>query len=376
MIDALRSFGVEITIIGQAEGCFDLHLKPSQDFRSSSQPIHCGLAGTVMRFVPPVAMLSSTPTHFIGDDHASHRPMAELLSALTSLGAHIDNDRLPFTMIPPQRIKSNHISLDSSATSQYISALLLSAARYPAGLIVEATGSIPSAPHIEMTIEMLNQRGVHVDHHDHTWTVSPQTIAGGSYRIEPDLTNAAVFLSAAIVAGGKVSVPAWPKYTTQPGDMIRQIATRMGAIPTWDDGVLTIESGASLHPIDIDLHPASELTPVVAALAACAHGRSVLRGVGHIRGHETDRLAALENELRAVGIAAYQTDDGMVIDGVGQQITKLSPQRILHTYGDHRMAHFAALLGLVIDGITVDDISVVSKTMPDFVQRWQQLTAL
>jgi len=315
--------------------------------------IDCGLAGTVMRFVPPLAMLANAPVSFIGDARASQRPMIPLCDALRAQGATVTDDALPFTLTPPSTWAPTAITIDSAASSQFVSGLLLAGARYPFGLDLRHVGGVlPSRPHIDMTIAMLAQRGVVVTEPEQNhWLVSPGPVAGIDCAIDPDLTNAAAFLLAGVITGGSVTVPGWPTVTTQPGDAIRSI------IDAFADG-----------GTDVDLSTASELTPVVAALAAVSDGTSRLTGIGHIRGHETDRLQAIADGLGAVGVAVAITHDGLMIKGGTPRHGGLIEAR-----GDHRMVHMGALLGLVTPGVVVDDVEAVAKTMPDFVQRWSAM---
>lgn len=366
MAGALRALGVHIGVHGD-----DMVVTPPDHFTAGGV-IDCGLAGTVMRFVPPIAALASGTTRFVGDPHASVRPMAPILSGLRQLGVECSADALPFDL-RSGALTGRRVEIDASGSSQFISALLLSAPRFPHGLeLVHTGGSVPSRPHIDMTVAMLRDRGVQITQPTPTsWQVSPGPITAVDHRIEPDLTNAAGFLVAGVLTGGRVSVPGWPSVTTQPGAMIRQVLEAMGARTCLVDGVLTAKANGRLHGVDLDLHEASELTPVVAAAAALATGVTTIRGVAHIRGHETDRLAAIRQELTAVGVPVTETDDGLVI--TGQDPSVLHPVRVLHSYADHRMAHLAALLGLLVDGVALDDISCVSKTMPDFTDRWSAM---
>lgn len=363
MIGALRALGVGIEISGD-----EVVVTPPEQFIAGGV-IDCGLAGTVMRFVPPIAALANGTTGFIGDPHASQRPMAPILSGLRQLGADCSADALPFELSSTGLI-GRRVEIDASGSSQFISALLLSAARFPQGIELVHTGdSVPSQPHIDMTVEMLRDRGVQVTQPTPTsWSVAPGPITAADHTIEPDLTNAAAFLIAGALTRGRVSVPGWPTVTTQPGVMIREVLEAMGARTELVDGVLTATADTRLHGVDLDLHAASELTPVVAAAAALASGTTTIRGVAHIRGHETDRLAAIRQELTSLGVPVVETDDGLVI--TGQDPADLRPTRVLRAYADHRMAHLAAVLGLLVEGIRLDDISCVSKTMPDFADRW------
>ena len=337
-------------------------------------PIECGLAGTVMRFLPVVAALVPGSTQFVGDEPASRRPIGPVLNGLRQLGVEVDSDQLPFSLRAPDRLGGPEVTIDSAASSQFISALLLAGARFPRGIDLRHDGaSVPSAPHIAMTCAMLADRGVTVvsDEPCH-WVVRPGPIHAFDDAIEPDLTNAAVFLAAALVVGGSVTVPAWPADSIQPGAQFVGIADKMGArISRTDDSMtITAQGWQELRPIDVDLHEASELTPVVAVVASVAFGRSRIRGVAHIRGHETDRLAALAHELANLGVEIQQTDDGLDITGQGADKPHGAKFRC---YADHRMAHAGALLGLVIDGIELDDIACTSKTMPQFPQMWADL---
>ncbi|MHA6509680.1 3-phosphoshikimate 1-carboxyvinyltransferase [Tessaracoccus sp. Y1736] len=363
MIGALRALGVRVEDRGET-----LVVSPPQRFKGAAI-IDCGLAGTVMRFVPPLALLAEGPSSFVGDPHASQRPMGPLLDGLRQLGAVISGDALPFTLSPPVEPRST-ANIDASGSSQFISGLLLVGARLPRGLTLRHTGDrLPSRPHIEMTASMLRDVGVQVvEQDDRTWQVFPGRIAARSRTIEPDLTNAAVFLAAAAVTGGRVTVPGWPRRSLQPGAVFLDVITAMGATVERSAGTATVAGTGRLTGIDVDLTTASELTPVVAALGALAEGTTTIRGVAHIRGHETDRLAALVTELRRLGAQAEETEDGLRIVGGGE----LRPA-VLHTYADHRMAHFAALLALTVRGIEVTDIECVSKTMPHFARDWNGL---
>ena len=336
--------------------------------------VDCGLSGNVMRFVPPLAGLADGDVGFDGDPPARRRPMEPVLGALRALGVTVaDQGRggLPFTVRGRGSVRGGPVTLDASASSQFVSGLLLSAARFEHGVTVHHEGpAVPSLPHIEMTVETLRDAGVLVDDGDlHTWRVEPGEVNALDVQVEPDLSNAAQFLAAALVTGGRVHVPDWPQYTTQGGDFIREVLDMMGADVVLDRAGLTVTGGDGISGVDIDLRGSSELTPVVAALCALADTPSVIRGVAHIRGHETDRLAALRDELTALGGDVGETEDGL----------RINP-RPLHggtfrTYEDHRMVMAAAVLALVVPGVVVEDAGTVEKTMPDFTSLWGQMLA-
>ena len=371
MVDALRALGTVVKELGPGE----LHVTPPDRFHGAPDGIDCGLAGTVMRFVPPLAALADAPTRFFGDPQASTRPMSGLLDGLRQLGARIDADSLPFVVSPGPFVSNPDVAVDSSASSQFLSALLLVGARLPSGLRLRHIGeSVPSRPHIEMTLAMLRSRGVLVDDDEadaFSWRVHAGPIMPLDLRVEPDLTNAAVFLAAGAVTGGSVTVSGWPESTLQPGEQFLNVVERMGCTTARGPESVTVTGPDRLQGIDIDLHSASELTPVVAALAAQAEGTTRIRGVAHIRGHETDRLTALRNELQKMDVTVIEHDDGLEIAGRPEARTPVA----LSSYADHRMVHFAAIIALTRPGTTVDDVSCVSKTMPDFPKLWNCLVA-
>ncbi len=360
MITALRALGVPIDDTG------DQVIVAAHPGLTGAADVDCGLAGTVMRFVPPAAAIADGEVRFDGDPRARERPMNIVLEALRELGASIDGNALPFTVHGKGGLPGGAVTIDASASSQFVSGLLLAGARYEAGLTVHHDGKpLPSLPHIDMTVQMLRQAGVAVDNSEpNTWRVEPGPIAARDWQVEPDLSNATPFLAAAAVTGGEVTVPGWPPTTTQPGDVFGDIALRMGCAVRHEPGGLTVTGPDRLAGIDIDLHDVGELTPTVAALAALADGPSVLRGIAHLRGHETDRLAALVTEINGLGGDARETDDGLEIRPTA-----------LHgggwrAYDDHRMATAGAIVGLVVPDVVVDDIGTTAKTLPDFAAMW------
>ena len=376
MAEALRALGVQIDDVpaeGDEVGSVDDWLVTPPERLHGDVTIDCGLAGTVMRFLPAVAALADGPVILDGDPQARIRPMAPVVDALRVLGATVDDadGHLPVTMHGRGRMPGGAVTMDASASSQFISALLLAGARYDDGVTVHHDGKpVPSEPHIIMTVETLRDAGAIVDDSEpNTWRVEPSEINALDVSVEPDLSNAGPFVAAALVVGGTVRVPGWPQHTTQAGDLLREILDTMGADVRLDRPGLTVSGGDELVGIDIDLHDAAELTPTVAALAALASTPSWIRGVAHIRGHETDRLAALTAELAALGGRVTETEDGL----------RIAPAPLhggrFRSYHDHRMATAGAIIGLRVPGITVEDIGTTRKTLPDFVGLWQGMLA-
>ena len=371
MAAALRSLGASVTDLpGNDPDGDDWLITPASLTGSAS--VDCGLAGTVMRFLPPMAALADGPVSFFGDARAGRRPMAPVIDALRALGARIDDGgrgTLPFTVEGSGRMTGGPVAVDASGSSQFISGLLLAGARYDQGITVHHHGEpVPSEPHISMTVEVMRDAGVIVDDSEtNTWRVEPSEVQFLDVEVEPDLSNAAAFLAAAVVTGGTVQVPGWPQHTTQAGDAIRDILDAMGADVLFERSGLTVTGSEQISGLDVDLHDAGELTPVVVAIAALADSPSLIRGIGHLRGHETDRLVALSTEINALGGSVEATADSL-------RVTP-KPLRggLFHTYDDHRMAMAAAVLGLRVPGVVIEHVETTDKTLPGFVARWTAL---
>lgn len=362
MIDALRTLGVTVDGDG-SELTVSGRIAPAPGAR-----IDCGLAGTVLRFVPSVAALGTESVMFDGDEQARARPIAPLLNALRGLGVRIDGDGLPFVVNGGGTVSGGTVEIDASASSQFVSGLVLSGAAFTDGLTVVHTGeSVPSAPHVAMTVSMLRDARVDVDDTQaNRWVVHPGPIAARHWTIEPDLSNAVPFLAAAVVSGGTVRITGWPAVSYQPADAVQAILEKLGSVVRQADSQLEVQGSGAYGGVDVDLHEVGELTPSVAALAALATPGAVsqLRGIAHLRGHETDRLAALSAEINGLGGQCVETDDGLIITA-----------RPLHggvwrSYADHRMATAGAIVGLRVPGVEVEDIGTTAKTLPEFPQLW------
>jgi 3-phosphoshikimate 1-carboxyvinyltransferase len=365
MIGALKALGLhvegpaaELTVGGK--------ISPATDTM-----IDCGLAGTVLRFVPPLAALGVAAVTFDGDEQARIRPIAPLLDGLRGLGVDVDGDGLPFRVYGTGSVAGGAVEINASASSQFVSGLLLSAASFTDGLIVQHTGpALPSAPHIAMTVTMLRQAGVEVDDTmPNRWRVRPGPVAARHWHIEPDLSNAVPFIAAAVVSGGTVRITGWPAASIQPAEAILSILRQMNSVVQQSDSYLEVRGPQSYRGFDVNLRDVGELTPAVAALAALAAPGSVSRltGIAHLRGHETDRLAALRAEINRLGGDCSETPDGLEITA-----TPLRPGT-WQSYADHRMATAGAIIGLRVAGVEVDDIATTAKTLPEFPRLWTNM---
>ena len=372
MVAGLKALGIGIEeSVNQATQHLQWKITPAP--MQGGVKVDVGNAGTVMRFLPPLAALATGSVHFDGDPRSYERPLGPVITALEQLGVSIEHEgrySLPMTLNASGSVTGGQLTIDATASSQFLSALLLVAPSFKQGLVTtHQGGSLPSMPHIEMTVEMLRAFGaiVEVDSAQQKWTVQPGDLQGQNLVIEPDLSNASPFLSIAMVCGGTVTIADWPTTTTQPGDQLRSIFTSMGAHVSFVPGGLQLTSSGEIHGIDIDLHDVGELTPSIAALAALADSPSYLRGIGHLRLHETDRLAALTREINALG-------GNVVEEETALRITPAPLHKgVFHTYEDHRLATAGAVLGLVIEGIEVEDIETTRKTLPDFSGLWSSL---
>jgi len=375
MVEALRSLGVSIEEV-EGAGAFGSDWLVTPGELEGGTSIDCGLAGTVMRFLPPLAALALGPVAFDGDVAARKRPMRTTIDALRGLGIDVSDDgrgALPFSLYGTGRVAGGELSIDASASSQFVSGLLLAAPRFENGLTLLHTGEhLPSLPHIEMTIVALAARGVIVESPEPgVWVVPHTEIQALDVDIEPDLSNAGPFLAAALVAGGTVTIEHWPAETTQVGANLVEFLPRFGATVVRDGSSLTVDGGAGIlggsHLSGIDTSDdleVGELAPVLVALAALAGSPSTIAGIGHLRGHETDRLAALTTEINGLGGAVTEQPTAL----------ELQPSELhagaWHSYEDHRMAHAGAIIGLAVDGILIDDIATTAKTLPQFPELW------
>lgn len=386
MMDALRALGVHCDIDADIDTTVTV-TPPENGLFHGDARVFCGLAGTVMRFVPGLAMLADGPVEFDGDEQAYARPMKPVLDGLVQLGATVDyhgeEGRLPFTITPPSHRTENDspsiVKIDSSNSSQFISGLLLIGSRVPGGLELHHTGEkTPSLPHIRMTVADLRGSGIdaRADEQSRIWRVAPGEVQlPEQVTVEPDLSNAAPFLGAALIAGGTVRVPHWPENTTQPGGLLPGYLKRMGAKVSFleKDGIRYCEvtGGDAINGLsDFDLTAAGEIAPSLAAVLVFADKPTNMVGIGHLRGHETNRLEALVNEITRVGGEAHELPDGIAIKPV--EAEKLHGAE-METYADHRMATFAAMLGLRIGGIQVRNVATTAKTLPGFTDMWSNM---
>ena len=380
MAQALRTLGVGITAHEVDDATVDFEVTPHYLRTEEPTTIDVGLAGTVMRFLPPVAALANGDLAFDGDRAARRRPMATLIEALRDVGVDVEDagrGLLPILVHGTGRVPGGEVLLDASRSSQFVSALLLSGARFEAGVTIRHVGGpVPSNPHIDMTIAMLVEHGVRVrtveeteisGHSRRTWHVDPCDLRAFDRVVEPDASNALPFIAAALATGGRIRIRHWPRESIQPTEQILEVVRAFGGVVSVDDDGLLVEGPMQLRGVQADLREIGETAPTFAALAALASEPSSLHGIAHLRGHETDRLAALHAEISALGGDIEQTDDALLL-----RPAALSGNSF-RTYEDHRMATCAAILGLRVPGVEVENVATTAKTLPNFPQRWNAL---
>ena len=372
MIAALQALGVAITPTEQS-GPFgpDLRIDPPSRLRGDAV-VDCGQAGTVMRFIAPLAGLAHGDVHITAHETALHRPMGIMIKALREIGVDIDDGgswSLPFTVRGRGHVRGGEVEIDASTSSQFVSGLLLAAPRFDVGLhLIHVGARLPSIPHIEMTVQALARRGIHIEHPSpNEWVVPAGIPHARDAAVEPDLSNASPFLAAALLTGGAVTVPDWPASSTQPGALLPEILSVLGGRASRRGGALTITGSGTVSGVDLDLTAASELAPTLFALAAFADAPTTLHGIGHIRGHETDRIAALVTNLRALGGEAEELEDGIRI------LPRPLHGGVWRAHHDHRIATAGAIIGLRVPGVVVDDIGTTAKTMPEFPELWHAM---
>jgi 3-phosphoshikimate 1-carboxyvinyltransferase len=369
--DALRALGSEII-----ESQTSWRITPGQPTPGSAVGVDLGNAGTVMRFMPGLAALTSATVTFDGDERIRLRPIGPILEALRQLGAEIEDGgrgSAPFTVHGRGAVRGGRVVVDASGSSQLVSGLLLAAPRFDEGIEVRHEGPpVPSAPHISMTVRMLRAAGASVEEiasassgRPEAWLVRPGRLDLGSVTVEPDLSNAGPFLAAALVTGGTLTIGDWPQDSLQAAGPILEVLSRMGARSSVGPDGLVVSGNGRVRGITADLRDVNELAPVLTAAATMADSPSVFTGLAHTRTHETDRLAALAKEINALGGDITELPDGL----------RITP-RPLHagepfgTYDDHRMVMAAAVLGLAVPGLRVAGADTVAKTFPDFADVW------
>jgi len=334
--------------------------------------LHLGNAGTAYRFLTAACSLGKGTYTLDGDPRMHQRPVGQLVDALRQLGARIKYlgaDGYPPLGVTSPRLSGGEVIVPQTLSSQYISALLQIAAYCDQQTILELQGTVTSQPYVAMTLGLIRRFGVEAQVQDNfkRITISPSTYRATDYAIEPDASNASYFLAAAAtVPGGKCTIGGLGKSSLQGDIGFADLLQQMGADMLFGKDFITVmappETG-QLRGIDVDLNHMPDMAQTLAVVALFARGDTVIRNVGNLRIKETDRLAALQNELTKLGAVVAIEDDDLFItpppDG------RIKPAAI-DTYDDHRMAMSFAVAALRAPGIIIRQPGCVSKTFPGF----------
>ncbi|MBW3625453.1 MAG: 3-phosphoshikimate 1-carboxyvinyltransferase [Armatimonadetes bacterium] len=361
MKEALAGFGVEVK---EESGDF-LVRGSGGKLNDASEPLHCGLSGTTIRFLTAFAALAEGETVLTGHPPLLRRPIAPLADVLEQLGAEIrylgEPGYPPLAVTGP--LRGGSATMDASKSSQFLTALLLVApyARTPVSLEVSA---LASRPYVEMTIASMREFGVEVEQEDDRYTVSTQSYGAQDYEVEYDASSAAHLLALAATSQGQVTLENAAPQTLQADARFAEYLAEMGCRVDRDGSRLTVQGPETLRPIRRDLSDTPDMTTPLAVICAYAEGDSHLYNVELVRGHETDRLTATTTELRKLGVEVTEEQDGLKIRGGSRHGARIA------TYHDHRMAMSFAAAGLRTPGVVIEDPGCVTKTYPGF---WNDL---
>ncbi|MGQ0745039.1 MAG: 3-phosphoshikimate 1-carboxyvinyltransferase [Acidimicrobiales bacterium] len=318
-------------------------------------------AGTAARFLPPLLALGQGTYTVDGSSQMRSRPLADLVAALRELGVAVKGDGLPLDVVATGGVRGGQVTVGGSATSQFLSGLLLSGPYFSEGLDLIAAGHTVSRPYLALTVATMASFGVNVEVQDgRRFRVRPgQRYSGTRFAIEPDASAACNFFAAAAITGGRVRVNGLGRNSVQGDLRFVDVLERMGAEVRRTDGFIEVV-GHPLEGVEEDLADFSDAAPTLAVTAAFASTPTRITGIGFIRRKESDRVGNVVAELRRCGIGAKEEPDGMVIHPGNPK------PAVVHTYDDHRMAMAFSLFGLVAEGIAISDPSCVAKTFPGF----------
>ena len=363
MIDGLGALGVSISVVPDSGGTTLVIRGTGGAIGRSSASVDARLSGTTSRFLLPVAALGNAPITIDGGPSLRARPMSDLVDALIALGVQVESvdGALPITVMGSDRLLSD-VSVGGSVSSQFLSALLLTAPYLPDGLTVSVVGGLQSRPYVDMTIEVMRRFGAEVDVvGDHEeFEVVPVGYGGCGYEVEPDASAASYFFAAAALVGGSVTVEGLGTACLQGDVRFVDVLEQMGATVERTADRTTVTGTGRLAGGTFDFSDISDTAQTLAAIAPFADSPVVIEGIGFIRRKETDRIAAMVTELQRCGVAARELEDGIEV------LPGAPGAAVIETYHDHRMAMSFAVLGLRSPGISIADPGCVAKTFPGF----------
>jgi len=367
MLEALIELGIEISVDDEAAGVLTV-VGCGGELPGKEVSLDARQSGTTGRFLPPLVALSEAPVVVDGHPQLRARPMDDQIAALRLIGVTVEElgepGHLPLKITGPPTGPS--VALRGDVSSQFVTGMLIAGA--VSGLDLRLTTAAISRPYLDMTVAVMRAFGATVSEDDGTaWAVGGGYTSPGSYRIEPDASAASYFLAAAAISGGRVRIEGLGRASLQGDVAFADVLADMGAEVSIQDDAIEVQ-GRTLRGIDVDLRHISDTAPTLAVVAAFADGPTTISGIGFIRGKESDRIAGPVAELNRCGVPAEETDDGFIVrpDGRVHGAT-------FDTYEDHRMAMAFSLVGLMVDGVAINDPGCVAKTFPNYFAALEQL---
>ena len=365
MRQALASLGYQV----EWDQTFQVTVHGAEAVPHATGPVHAAEAGTVARFALALAALADGETRFDGSDRLRERPIAPLATALRELGAKVDNDALPLTIKGP--VRGGHAAVPGNQSSQFASALLLVAPRMERGIDLEITGSLVSAPFVDLTIAALEKRGVKVDAPTlDRIAIRPQKVKARSFEIPGDATAATYPAAAAAICGGTVTIENVDAHEIHGGQgdvRFFSIIEEMGCRVSRGKGRVSVERVGRLQGIVANVRDCSDVFPSLAVIATQCETPTELGGIAHTRLQESDRIHAVADGINALGGMATAYADSIRIEPAPLH------EGVVDAKGDHRVAMAFSVLGLQVPGIAIEGSHSASKTFPDFYEMLKEL---
>lgn len=339
--------------------------------RPPNEALFCGASGTSMRFLTAVAALVKGRTTLVGSERMKERPMTDLFSGLAQMGVKArswEEDDALKVLVESQGIDGGEVAVKGTASSQFLSALLMVAPYAKEDVRLEIVDSLVSKPYVEVTLDVMKAFGAVVEREGENrfLVVSGRGYRPRIYSIEADASSASYFFAAAAVTKGRVKIMGLNPHSIQADANFLEILKRMGCDVLYrDDGVEVY--GRKLQAIEMDMAAMPDLVPALAVTAAFAHGKTIIKGIGHLRHKESDRISVVARELTKMGVAVEEGEDWLRIEGGRGHAVEIVPE------GDHRIAMAFAIAGLVIPGIMIQDHECVRKSFPGFWETFGRL---
>ncbi len=374
-IEALNGLGMSTRVDGDVVSIAP-RVGVKEGVEKEGGDIYCGNNGTMLRFL--VGALTTVRGLWVlgGSPRLEERPIGALVDALRQLGARIDflgNDGFAPVRLHGGMLGEGRVELDASQSSQFASSILMAASRAKGEIILELK-TLTSAPYVDLTIAAMAEFGASVERLDsRRMKVTPAELRGGQHVVEPDFSSAAYPAAAALLTAGSVLIEGLSVTSKQGDRRFLEVLEQMGATVEWVDNGVVVSADGAISSLEIDLSAMPDQVPTLAALAPFAHGTTKIRNVGQLRFKESDRLAAMCEELRKLGAQVEEHPDGLTIEGGWARHPPPDSQVHVDSHGDHRIAMSLALLGLRRPGVVVDSPEVVAKSYPTF---WQDLESL